>query len=154
MCTSKEEKVFRKEGKQPSKGEESFWGFITLAFFLSLIIFIITFVILIIRNDPLWYMFTTMTHKINQCCQMLTLVLLFLLLVSTCACYSSSYTLTLSETSLTYTSDSETTTLTLPCSSRIENDSIILANGDVKISLTYDEEEGAELLEFLKDIIN
>lgn len=69
-------------------------------------------------------------------------------------CYSASYTLTLSKTSLTYTSGNKTITLILPCSSKREKDSIVLANGDIKISLTYDEEESAELLEFLKDIIN
>lgn len=154
MSNSKEEKVFRKEVKKPSKGEENFFTFCIAVFFYSLIGLAITFTIIIIRDYPLQYELTTFTSKLFHFYCMLTPISLFLLYVGACVCTPISYTLILDENTLTYKSNDNTTTLSLPCSSKKEKHLLTLANDNIQISLSYDETEDAELLEFLKDVIN
>jgi len=154
MCKSNEEKVFRKEGEKTSKRKENFFMFCFLAFVISLIVLIITSIILLIQGDPLWYAFTTVTCKINQCCSALTPILFFLSLVDSCVCTLTSYTLTLDENTLVYKDDSKSVALQLPCSHEKRRTQMKLRNDDTEITLDYTEPEEAELLEFLKDIIN
>lgn len=147
MCNSKEEKVFRKEGRMPSAGEKNLLGLLCLVF-MFFMIRALFFVIVSIPQLNFSTLITALSHLI------IALFILYPIALISSFATSSSYALTLKEDTLTYKAENNTVTLQLPCSVKKTNSLITFSQNDMKIVLGYTEQEDTELLEFLKDIIN
>jgi len=147
MCNSKEEKVFRKEGKKPSAGTKTILGLLFLVF-IFLIIGALFFVIVSM------FQLNSSTLIAAFSCFIIALFILWLMCLISSLTISPSYTLTLREDTLTYKTKNNMVILQLPCSVKKTNSTITFSHNDMKIVLGYTEQEDTELLEFLKDIIN
>ena len=147
MCNSKEEKVFRKEGKKASAGVENILGLLCLV----CIALIIRALFLVIVS-----MFQLNSSSLMAAFSHLIIALFILWLISLISSFatSPSYTLTLREDTLIYKAENDMVVLQLPCSVKKTNSTITFSHNDMKIVLGYTEQEDTELLEFLKDIIN
>lgn len=145
MCNSKEEKVFRKEGKK----------FSTRVVLLELgLVFIFLVVLALIFTIVSTFQLNLTTFTVLSRLLITALFILLLIILISSFNTSPSYTLTLKEDTLTYKAENNTVILQLPCSVKKTDSTITFSQNDMKIVLGYTEQEDTELLEFLKDIIN
>ena len=145
MCNSKEEKVFRKEGRMSS----------ARVVLLELgLVFIFLVVLALIFTIVSTFQLSLTTFTFLSRLLIIALFILLLIILISSFITSPSYTLTLREDTLTYKAENNAVTLQLPCSVKKTNSLITFSQNDMEIVLSYTEQEDTELLEFLKDIIN
>lgn len=139
--TNVEEKVLRKEGDEYVK---KVTNSIYTVFLISGLGFIVTSAIIMFEYAEAF------TLTIFLCCG---ISLVFSMLCSIIV-PPSSYTVILRNSTLIYNDNKKTVTLPLPCSIKRTTHVITLRSNNTEINLLYDEREDADLLEFLKDVIN